>query len=873
MNTDTLSLTDTGADLAAVGGKGSSLARLARAGFPVPDAFHVTTAAYRRVVEANGIPELIETTLRETDTTRPEQVERAARAIRRAVLDAAVPPETTRAIGTAYAALGGGPVAVRSSATAEDLPNMSFAGQQESYLNVRGAEAVVEAVRKCWASLWTDRAVAYRARQGVDNRDLALAVVVQVLVDAEASGILFTADPSTGRRDRLVIDAAWGLGEAIVGGRVTPDVLVVDRGARAVVQRTTSDKSLRTVRAQDGTREEGVDEALRRRAVLSDGDALELAGLGERVEAFYGHPVDIEWARTNGKLWLVQARPITALPEAEPAPPETWNTPLPKTRWSRGSVADLLPDPLSPLFATLGLRVYGEAFDAGMSEMFDIEGAGSLYGPAYALTINGYAYVSLNVSPRLFLVILPRIGRVFRIFGQARARWEIERDAYRAVVERAESLQVPSASATELVDAAETVWRAAARHVTVYQTTGASAAVTEMLLMRLWEKDKKRRRAPNDPPASALLLGYESDPVRADASLWDLTQGARAHADLVTWIAGTEAPEAAGDLVRNRRPQAVRPEAWAWLRGSFLEHIRVHGRTIHTLDFATPTPSEEPHTFLMTVRHWLEHGGTDPRTRQANAASRRESLSASLRERARGPAGWMLKKALGWAQRAAPLREDSIAAMGLGVPVIRAHLLEVGRRLVDRAALESATDVFWLEEAELRLDALALDRGVAPVSRAAEVRRRKTLWKSRKRATPPHTVPYMKSFMGFKVSDFVADGTQRERGRLSGVAASGGRVTAPARVLRGPEDFARMRSGEVLVADITTPAWTPLFALASAVVTDVGGPLSHGSIVAREYGIPAVLGTGSATRRIHDGDLVTVDGDKGSVSWAEAGEV
>ncbi|MCP4531424.1 MAG: phosphoenolpyruvate synthase, partial [Delftia sp.] len=242
----------------------------------------------------------------------------------------------------------------RSSATAEDLPDASFAGQQETYLNVTGADAVLAAVKRCWASLWTARAIGYRARQGIDQGVVRLAAVVQLLVPAEAAGILFTANPVTGARDQIMISAAWGLGEAIVGGLVTPDNITVDKATGEVSARETADKQMMTVRVDGGTEEQPVPAELRDAPVLSDKQAAELARLSVQIEQLYKCPMDIEWTLLDGKFDIVQARPITALPEIKVEPPTEWPMPDPKGQYVRASIIDLMPDPVSPLFATMG---------------------------------------------------------------------------------------------------------------------------------------------------------------------------------------------------------------------------------------------------------------------------------------------------------------------------------------------------------------------------------------------------------------------------------------------------------------------------------------------------------------------------------------
>ncbi len=253
-----LPLADTDATLEHVGGKGMSLAKMSRAGLPVPGGFYITTAAYRRFVADHDLQGQILAAVSAAIPDQPATLEEVSSRIGELFKQRAMPDELAEAIRQAYAALGGGDaaVAVRSSATAEDLPGASFAGQQETYLNIRGAEAVLEAVQECWASLWTGRAIAYRLRQGIPPESVALAVVVQLLVPAEAAGVLFTANPLTGRRSEAVINAAWGLGEAIVGGRVTPDTVTVDKLKGGVIRRETAEKQVMTVRRENGTEEQ-----------------------------------------------------------------------------------------------------------------------------------------------------------------------------------------------------------------------------------------------------------------------------------------------------------------------------------------------------------------------------------------------------------------------------------------------------------------------------------------------------------------------------------------------------------------------------------------------------------------------------------------
>jgi phosphoenolpyruvate synthase/pyruvate phosphate dikinase len=411
-----LSLSDAGATLETIGGKGVSLARLAGAGLPVPGGYHITTEAYRRFVQENDLQAAISQALELVDVSDPSTLEVASKTITSLFNTAPIPGDIASEIVQAYATLPGvnPAVAVRSSATAEDLPEASFAGQQETYLNVAGADAVLDATRKCWASLWTARAIGYRARQEINSDGVALAVVVQLLVPAEAAGILFTANPMDGNRDQILINASWGLGEAVVGGGVTPDTLTLDKAGQ-VISRDTAEKLVQTVRVNGGTQEQATPKNLRLVPVLSDEQATELGQLGLRIEELYNMPMDIEWALADGEFAIVQARPITALPAPVISPPSEWPMPDPNGRYMRTSIVDLLPDPLSPLFATMGLAAINRGIDEMSIEFLNMPEGSSL---SIMLTINGYAYQSAGFSNRewwlLLTRMLPAIPRMLR---------------------------------------------------------------------------------------------------------------------------------------------------------------------------------------------------------------------------------------------------------------------------------------------------------------------------------------------------------------------------------------------------------------------------------------------------------------------------
>jgi pyruvate,water dikinase len=329
-----------------VGGKGASLARLARAGFRVPPGFHVTISAYLDFIGRGGLDQAVLAAMPAVDVSDAATFDAASARIGELFTGQPLPAPTAAAIASAYASLGDDvPVAVRSSATVEDLPGMSAAGQHDTYLNVRGEAAVLDAVKRCWASLWSARAIGYRARRGVEPGEVSIAVVVQQLVLAEAAGVMFTIDPLDGAHDRVVISANWGLGESVVAGDVTPDVAVVDRTSGTLVSYQVGSKEIMTVADGTAAPATATPSGLRSAAVLSPRQAGELARVGLAIEALYDEPMDIEWALAAGELSVVQARPITG-----PAGPgEQWNDSLAGDYlWSNGNLGEALPDVMTP---------------------------------------------------------------------------------------------------------------------------------------------------------------------------------------------------------------------------------------------------------------------------------------------------------------------------------------------------------------------------------------------------------------------------------------------------------------------------------------------------------------------------------------------
>jgi rifampicin phosphotransferase len=844
------------------GGKAANLGELIAAGLPVPPGFCVTTAAYRRAIEATGLARAIETELGGFRADDPASAELASARITVLFEGLALPDDLGQGILTAYRTLGEPPVAVRSSATTEDLAGASFAGQQATSLNVRGEAELLEAVRRCWASLWSARAIAYRERQGFGHDRIAMAVVVQRLIPAEVSGVLFTANPVSGTRDEIVVNAALGLGEAVVGGSTTPDSFTLDRASLTVRERQTGRQEVETVLVEHGTRERPLAPERAARPTLDDAQLGLLAEIGLEVEGHFGTPQDIEWAYAEGRFWVLQARPITSLPP-EPLRDVGWEPPTPGSAWWRRQVVENLPEPLSPLFDELYVR---EGLERSIDALVDLFGdvefsLSDVTDRPFFTTINGYAYSRANY--KLNWRTIPQLLRVtveeFRImFGNRMlVYWRDQAlSAYLATAERWKAADLATEPDERLLVGVRELALADARYWFACSLMIGRAKITDGLLGRFLSAAASGRGL----TSGMFLRGFPSPTVDAETELEGLAEQVSDSDELRALVGATPAaglPDALGRTPAGRR----------WLT-AFSRYLDRYGHQVYNLDFVVPTQADDPLPVLVSLKAMTQRPGRDPRARQQAIIAERDTLVKETAESFDPFRRWLFLVLLGWAQRFGPDREQALFYMGAGWPTLRRLALELGRRLAERGSLRAAEEVFFLQTSELRAAVSARAAGQANPELATLAHERRLLREARKRLHPPPVVPpdHRLRFGPFDISAFETQRHNVPEGRtLRGFAVSPGRVSAPASVILSPADFPRMEPGTVLVCPTTTPAWTPLFSQARGLVTDVGGVLAHGSIVAREYGIPAVLGTGSASQRVGHGQRITVDGDRGLV--------
>ncbi len=795
------------ATLTVVGGKGTNLSRMSRVGFPVPPGFFVTTEAYHAFVQSNHLQKQIV----DLASNQADSSETRSAAIRQLFANGKIPADLEEAISRAYADLiqtiGDLPLAVCSSATAEDLPGASFAGQQDTYLNIRGKSALLEAVQRCWSSLWTPRALEYRARQGIDPSTVSLAVVVQVMVPAEASGVMFTANPISGARDEIAIDAAWGLGEAIVGGLVTPDHIVAHKTTGAIKQVTIADKTVMTQPTATGTEERPVEESKRRAQVLNATQATELAKLGAEIEKHYGEPQDIEWCFANGKFYIVQARPITTLPSE----PVRWESPITGAKWLKDlQAAEWATEPLSPLGATttFDAMITARQRKLPMQQM-----------PWYAL-INGWLYIRANF--RLLWLFTAPIGLLWNTIagtldghGRMRRLWSPQL----IILDSLEKAELEKLSDDELharVDRLLEILGWWWWEVTWY---AAVTLIGEQLLPKL--------NVPDLADPSVLFRGNDS--LLLDAE------------------------------------RALRQAAHT---GEIKTYLAKFGHYVESADPIHLTLRESPD---LLAQHVAAARGSKVSPDERLLRIRRERAEAeSLVRSLPGTRGFLARSMLKLSQSHAAHTDDAVFHFQRVLALIRAAFLEAGRRLTNAAVIEQAADVFYLEYRELLQ---------TPRTHLAKlVAQRRDLREGQKRLTPPPFIPplsdptwgkdtQLKMFSSALGETVLKRGVQERNGRkiLVGTPGSPGRARGIARVITRPEDFHRFQPGDVLVAHTTMPVWTPLFNIATAAVTEAGGPFSHAAIVAREFGIPLVNGAIDATRVIADGTQIMVDGSVGIV--------
>jgi phosphohistidine swiveling domain-containing protein len=841
-----LALDDPGAAPGVVGGKGASLARLARAGFRVPPGFHVTTSAYLDFIGRGGLREQVLAAMSAVDMSDVATFGAAAARVGELFAAQPLPAPTAVAIAGAYARLGDDvPVAVRSSATVEDLPGMSAAGQHDTYLNVRGEAAVLDAVRRCWASLWSARAIGYRARRGIEPGEVSIAVVVQQLVPADAAGVMFTVDPLDGAGDTVVISANWGLGESVVAGDVTPDVAVVDRASGTLVTYRVGSKEMMTVPDGTATRAADTPAGLRSAAVLSPAQAGELARVGLAIEKLYDEPADIEWTLAAGELSVVQARPITV---AAAGRGERWNDSLAGDYlWSNGNLGEAFPDVTTPVtWSFIELLMTRMLFPPSLPGYC---GYGRIGGRFYANVSMSISLEALaGISPRRFAVLFgPVLGKLPPIEEIPRPRlprWKVARLMVPAAVAVLRQVRASQKRMPQFL--ADAPGRCERLRAEIEQATDAT------VLASLWSQEVRPLLEEASGVLAAAVSAHGTALLSGPRKLAKLV----GEADSALLLSGQQA----GDISLASLGPVTALTRLAQGEIDRDTYTRQYGhRGPHEVELSIPRPAEDP-AWIDSQVAALHDTARDADTLLADQQAARAAAWKRLVRQDPKKAAAARKLIARWA----PVARDREAARS---EVARSAW--VARTWVRRAGQLTGhgDDLFFLELPEI----VGLLRGdPAPL---VQVPARRAAYQTYQ-ALPPYPAlirgrfdPVRWAADPNRRSDYYDERAEKTRpdDTITGFPGAAGVVEGTARVLRAPEDAASLGDGEVLVTTVTNIGWTPLFPRAAAVVTDVGAPLSHAAIVARELGIPAVVGCGNATMLLHSGDRVRVDGSRGTV--------
>jgi rifampicin phosphotransferase len=861
MSTDVLDLREVDrTEVALVGGKGAHLGELMLiGGVRVPPGFCVTTDAYRRIVE--GAPSLGDRLerLAGLDPDDRDTVRTASAEVRRIVERIAVPDELAAAVTGALAALGEqAACAVRSSATAEDRPEASFAGQQDTYLNVVGPPAIVEHVRRCWASLFTDGAVTYRLRNGVDHRAVHMAVVVQEMLVPQASGVLYTADPLTSNREVASVEAVFGLGEALVSGRANADVHTVRDGE--IVARTVATKE-RAVEASPagGTREQAVEPARQEQPALTDAQVLELVRLGRRIEAHFGGPQDIEWCLVDDAFHVVQSRPITTL------------FPIPEAGDGENHVyvsvghQQMMTDPMKPLgLSVWQLTALRPMFHAGGRLFVDVTQA--LASPA---TQDGLLEVMGKGDP----LIRDALETVLAGGDFVPTRPDEGPPAAPAPGGPPDPIETDPAIVRRLIERNQASVAALRRDI----RTKTGPALFDFVLADLQEL----KRLLFEPQSSqAIMAGMEAtwwlndqleewlgeknlaDPLTRSAphnvtsemglALLDVADVIRPHPEVVAFLHGVEDDGFPGELADLDGGQEALDAIAAFLE-------RYGMRCVGEIDITRPRWRERPTALLPMILANVgnfEPGAAERRFEQGRreAEAKREEVLARLRALPDGERkAQETERMIDRVRTFIGYREYPKYGIVSRYAVYKEALLAEAERLVQAGVLGERDDVFFLTFQELH-DAVRTNEVDGDL-----IGRRREAFRSYRSLSPPRVL----TSDGEAVAGAYRRG-DRPAGALVGVAVSAGTVEGRARVIRDMAE-ADLEPGDILVTTHTDPSWTPLFVAVEGLVTEVGGLMTHGAVIAREYGLPAVVGVEHATETIRDGQRIRVNGTDGYV--------
>ncbi|MFI7448634.1 rifamycin-inactivating phosphotransferase [Nonomuraea sp. NPDC049714] len=845
--------------VAVVGGKGANLGGLSRIeGVQVPAGFCVTTDAFRRILAAApSIGDRLDQLSRLNPDDR-EAIRTLSAEIRRTIEEIAVPGDLAAAITRALAQLGEqGAYAVRSSATAEDLPTASFAGQQDTYLNVVGPAAILRHVSRCWASLFTERAVTYRLRNGFDHRKVHMAVVVQRMVLPQAAGVLFTADPVTGNRKVATVDAGFGLGEALVSGLVNPDVFRV-RDGEIVAKAVAAKKRAIHPLPGGGTREVTIDPRRQEQPALTDAQAVRLVRLGRRIEAHFGRPQDIEWCLVDDDFQIVQSRPITTL------------FPIPATGDQDDHVyvsvghQQMMTDPMKPLGLSFWQLTAMVAMHEAGGRLF-VDVTRNLASPASRAGLLEMAGRSDPLIRDALETVLDRDGFVPSLpdggpggspAGGAPAPIETDPAIVTGLIERSEASvaalrrEIRTKTGPALFDFLLEAFEEQKR---VLKDPLNLQAIMAGMEATWWLNDKLQEWLGEKNAADTLTLSAP-DNVTSEMglALLDVADVIRPHPEVVAFLRNVEDEGFLEELPKLAGGTEARDAINAYLD-------RYGMRCVGEIDITRPRWSERPSTLVPVILDnvkLFEPGAAERRFEQGRQAAAEKERDVLSRLRALPDGERKADEAKRMIDRVRTFigyREYPKYAIISRYFVYKQAVLEEAERLVRAGVLPEEEDVFYLTFQELH-DVVRSHRVDDRL-----IQQRKAAFRSYHALTPPRVLT--------SDGEAVAGAYRRDdvpAGALVGLPVSAGTVEGRARVITDMAQ-ADLEAGDILVTAYTDPSWSPLFVAITGLVTEVGGLMTHGAVIARECGLPAVVGVEKATRLIRDGQRIRVHGTDGYV--------
>ncbi len=862
-----------------VGSKIHTLARLIKTGLTVPEGFYITTQAYREHIRQKAIASIIEAGLRDAGTI--EKPDAWLGQVREAITGTRPEPGWVEAIRALYQSMGGRAVAVRSSATMEDSAEHSFAGQHESFLGITDFESCVAAILKCWASLWTPRAFAYRQKNHIEHVKAEMAVLVQVMVRADVAGVVFTANPVTGAAEQMVIESCTGLGKALVDGEISPGRCIVGRDGAIVSQSPAEQAFCYRLDDRDQCVRQTLETESDRGHTLAPEEAGRLAGAAIQIETALGGPQDIEWAVEKGTLFILQSRPVTTRPKAK-----TFED---RQVWSNANTGEVLPDVVTPMTWAFIQRMLKPLF----SSVWRLSGS-DLGDSTVIGLVAGRAYFNLNTTVAAlwhFPWILRRADGMGDSFGG----------------EAGEAIKKGLLKFTQddLPDVKGSLWKfirrlpeAAWKFGVQYRPRRGELLLEIMHLLTDEQNRKDYSKMSDEEMARELLESANSSTAGWDLIMvtgalsaypvlrfvcnrWLSEQDNKLINKLVRGQGGLEDVQAGFELWDMAKLIQEQPslqaafassQTWEQFRGhiesspsgrAFLATWEAfmlrHGHHCRgEIELSNPRWSETPDYVLGLVRNY--YAGIEsfnPRQRAAEHRKQQEELLEMIGRKLRNPIKrWYVRRLVDRFQIGARLRENWKNEAIRFIAWLRKWLLELGQRLCAAGMLEWTEDIFFLTLDELPAAARGQDRDplrAAIETRVAEYRYYQSL-------RPPSLI--FGRFDAALCRPQKVDSTTR---LFHGISVYPGKVTGPARVILRADDKTQVLPGEILVAPFTDPGWTPYFVTAAGVVMDLGGLLSHGSIIAREFGIPAVVNVGPATQVIRTGQTIQVDADEGKV--------